>query len=85
MAMITEILGTVIVGLIAGLLAKAILPGNKSEPSGWIMTAVLGIVGGLLVGMGGNNGWIPRIFGATIGAVVLILLMRQFGPKSTQV
>ncbi|MER3496122.1 MAG: GlsB/YeaQ/YmgE family stress response membrane protein, partial [Armatimonadota bacterium] len=43
--MITEILGTVIVGLIAGLLAKAILPGNKSEPSGWIMTAVLGIVG----------------------------------------
>ena len=38
------ILWTILIGFLAGVLAKFIMPGNN-EPSGFIMTTVLGIVG----------------------------------------
>ena len=73
-----------IVGLVAGLLAKAIMPGSRSEPSGWILTIVLGIagafVGGFLAGIVGLGGFglIGSLITATIGAVVIIALFRLF-------
>lgn len=67
------------------MLAKAILPGEKHEPKGCLMTMVLGIAGSLLVSMvmrlvgyTGTGSFIPTIIGATIGAVVIVLLMRKF-------
>ena len=71
-----------IVGLVAGMLAKAIMPGSSNEPSGWIMTILLGIAGafiGRLV-LGGllGTGLIMSIVSATIGAIVLIALLRLF-------
>ena len=42
------IIAFIILGLFAGLIAKAILPGN--DPGGYIVTAVIGIVGALLGG-----------------------------------
>ena len=50
-----------ILGLIAGAIAKAILPGRQG--GGWIATLVLGVIGALL------GGWIGgALFGADINA-----------------
>lgn len=48
------ILGFLVLGLIAGAIAKAILPGTQG--GGWVMTLVLGVVGALL------GGWIGSMF-----------------------
>lgn len=74
----------IIVGFLAGVLAKALVKGEKHEPKGCLMTIALGICGSVLtgfvmrlLGMRGEGTLIPTIFGATIGAVALILLMRK--------
>jgi uncharacterized membrane protein YeaQ/YmgE (transglycosylase-associated protein family) len=46
------IIGWIVLGLIAGAIAKAILPGRQG--GGWIVTLILGIVGALLGGFIGN-------------------------------
>ena len=68
----------IIVGLVAGLLARAIKPG--SDPMGWIMTIILGIVGALIggfvasaVGINANGGFTGLIF-SVIGAIILLFL-----------
>jgi uncharacterized membrane protein YeaQ/YmgE (transglycosylase-associated protein family) len=74
-----------IVGAIAGVLAKMVMPGDKMEPAGCLMTMLLGIGGALLMGMvivpllgiDANNTMIASIVGATIGAIVLIALGRM--------
>lgn len=71
-----------IVGLVAGMLAKAIMPGSSNEPSGMIMTILLGIagafIGRLLLGGILGSGILMSIVSATIGAIVLIALLRLF-------
>jgi uncharacterized membrane protein YeaQ/YmgE (transglycosylase-associated protein family) len=81
---IGTILWTLIIGIIVGALARLLLPGKEAFPPGamgWLLTAVLGIVGaflGTFVGgmlWGGENyqaGWIMSI----IGAIVVLLLVR---------
>ena len=69
-----SLIGTLIVGLIVGLIARAIKPGN--DGMGWIMTIVLGIVGSLVATYGGqmlglyapgqSAGWIASVIGAII-------------------
>ena len=73
-----SIIVTIIVGFIVGLIARAIMPGNQAM--GWIMTAILGIVGSLVASYGGaalglypegsQVGWIASI----IGAIVVLFL-----------
>ncbi|MBX3120491.1 MAG: GlsB/YeaQ/YmgE family stress response membrane protein [Fimbriimonadaceae bacterium] len=78
-----------VIGLIAGALAKAIMPGDKMEPKGCLMTSLLGIAGSVLVGFtmrtflgtSGGGGLIGTIVGATIGACILIWLGRVFTKK----
>jgi uncharacterized membrane protein YeaQ/YmgE (transglycosylase-associated protein family) len=54
------ILAFLILGLIAGAIAKAILPGTQG--GGWVITLVLGVVGAIL------GGWIGSlIFGGGLG------------------
>jgi uncharacterized membrane protein YeaQ/YmgE (transglycosylase-associated protein family) len=54
------ILGFLLLGLIAGAIAKAILPGRQG--GGWVITLVLGVVGAIL------GGWIGSlIFGGGLG------------------
>jgi uncharacterized membrane protein YeaQ/YmgE (transglycosylase-associated protein family) len=75
-----------ILGLCAGILAKALMPGSDREPKGCLMTSLLGIAGSVLVGWSmefffnsrGMGGFIPTLVGATIGAMLLIALMRKF-------
>jgi len=72
----------IIIGAIAGALAKLIMPGD--DPGGIIVTILLGIVGAFvggfltsLVGIGGG-GFIWTIIVATIGAIVLLAIYRAF-------
>jgi len=75
----------IIVGLVAGLLARAIKPG--SDPMGWIMTIVLGIVGAMLggfiaglIGIDADGGFIGLIF-SVIGAIILLFLYEMIVTK----
>ena len=72
----------IIVGLIAGVLGKMILPGD--DPGGFIVTILIGmagaIVGGFIVGLLGGTGAtgfnIWSILVATVGAIVLLAVYR---------
>ena len=76
----------ILIGFFAGVLAKALMPGTDREPKGCLMTIVLGIVGSVvtgfimraLFGSNGQGGFIATLVGATIGAMLLIALMRKF-------
>ncbi|MGX8221151.1 GlsB/YeaQ/YmgE family stress response membrane protein [Psychrobacter celer] len=75
----------IIVGLVAGLLARAIKPG--SDPMGWIMTIILGIVGAMLggfiaglIGIDADGGFIGLIF-SVIGAIILLFLYEMIVTK----
>jgi uncharacterized membrane protein YeaQ/YmgE (transglycosylase-associated protein family) len=51
------IIWTIIIGFVAGVIAKLIMPG-KNEPSGFILTTILGIVGAFLATyLGHSLGW----------------------------
>lgn len=76
-----SLLGTLIVGLIVGLIARAIKPGDDSL--GWIMTILLGIAGAFLASyigvalgwyqQGDTAGWIASVLGA-----IVLLVIYQF-------
>lgn len=75
----------IIVGLVAGLLARAIKPGN--DAMGWIMTIILGIVGAMLggfiaslIGINADGGFIGLIF-SVIGAIILLFLYEMIMSK----
>lgn len=72
-------LWTIIVGIVAGTIAKFLHPG-KNEPSGFLLTAILGIVGafvatylGQIMGFyGAGEG--ASFIGATIGAILVLVI-----------
>jgi uncharacterized membrane protein YeaQ/YmgE (transglycosylase-associated protein family) len=74
-----EILWTILIGFIAGVLAKLITPGDN-EPSGFILTTILGIVGAFVATyLGQALGWYRAgegtgLVGATIGAIIVLLI-----------
>lgn len=76
------IFGWMIVGLIAGAIAGAFVPGRQRY--GCIGTMLIGIVGGWLGGwlwtsvldQDPATGWLGAIVVATIGAIIIILLLR---------
>ena len=78
------IIGWIVLGLLAGAIAKAILPGD--DPGGIIVTMIIGIVGALLGGFLAqvlfNNNTVDDFFDistwltAIIGAIILLLIYR---------
>ena len=73
-------LAWIIFGLLAGLLAKFIMPGN--DPSGCLVTVILGIAGaavggwiGTQLGFGTVTGFDLRSFGLAIGGSIILLLV----------
>lgn len=77
----------IIIGLIAGVLGKLIMPGD--DPGGFIVTILIGIggafVGGALaslVGLGGG-GIIWTIITATLGAIILLAIYRAVAGRRT--
>jgi uncharacterized membrane protein YeaQ/YmgE (transglycosylase-associated protein family) len=81
------IIMTFIIGLIVGIIAKFLTPGR--DPGGFIITAIVGIVGsfvatwlGQALGWyhaGESAGWI----GSIIGAIILLLIHRMITKRST--
>lgn len=78
----------IIIGLIAGAIAKAIHPGK--DPSGFIVTILIGIAGAVvggwissLLGYGTVDGFnIGSLFVAILGAVILLFIYRKVTTKS---
>ena len=73
------ILWTILIGFVAGVLAKLITPGDN-EPSGFILTTILGIVGAFVATyLGQALGWYHAgdgagLIGATAGAIIVLLI-----------
>ncbi len=77
-----SILWTIIIGFIVGVIAKLIMPGDKTEPQGFILTAILGIVGAFVATyLGQAVGWYkPGEFAGFIGGVVgAIIVLFVYG------
>jgi uncharacterized membrane protein YeaQ/YmgE (transglycosylase-associated protein family) len=75
-----SILGTIIIGFIAGVLAKFVTPGSTYEPQGFILTTALGILGAFVATyLGQALGWYHAgekagFIGAIVGAVLILLV-----------
>lgn len=75
------ILGWIVLGLVAGAIAKLILPGKQA--GGWIITLVLGVVGALLGGFLGSvlfnvgleDFWSLQTWLLAIGGSIVVLLI----------
>ena len=71
------ILWTILIGFIAGIIAKFIMPGSR-EPSGFILTTILGIVGAFVASfLGQALGWYQAgegagLIGAVVGAIIVL-------------
>lgn len=80
------IIWTILIGFVAGLIARAIMPGNQAM--GFFLTAVLGIAGSLAVTyLGQAMGWYAAGVGAgflasVIGAVVVLAIYGMVVRKS---
>lgn len=68
---------TIIIGFVAGIIAKFVMPG-PNEPSGFILTTILGIVGAFVATfLGQALGWYrpgegAGLIGAVVGAVIVL-------------
>ena len=73
------IIWTIIIGFVAGVIAKFIMPGDN-EPSGFILTTVLGIVGAFVATyLGQALGWYrpgegAGLIGAIVGAIIVLFV-----------
>lgn len=73
------IIWTIIIGAVAGFVAKFLVPG-RNEPSGFILTTVLGIVGAFVASyLGQALGWYAPgegagLIGAIVGAVIILVI-----------
>lgn len=81
------IIGTIVVGLIVGAIARFVLPGEQKM--GWILTCLLGIGGSLAAGFigqalgwyqaGQGAGWIASV----LGAVLLLFVVSKVRGRSS--
>jgi uncharacterized membrane protein YeaQ/YmgE (transglycosylase-associated protein family) len=78
-------IGTVIVGLVVGLIARAVKPGD--DRMGLVMTIILGIAGSLIAGYVGRAlgwyqpgqaaGWVASVIGAILLLIIYGLVRRR--------
>lgn len=82
---IGEVIGAIVLGALAGYLARALLPGKQSM--GFVMTVLLGIAGAFvgflifteLFGIGDEDKFdLGGLVGAVIGAMILLFLYERF-------
>lgn len=70
---------TIVIGFLAGIVAKFIMPG-RNEPSGFVLTTILGIVGAFLATyLGQALGWYRAdegagFIGAVVGAIIILAI-----------
>ena len=82
-----SIIWTIIIGFVAGIVAKFLHPGSSNEPSGFILTTALGIVGAFVATyLGQALGWYSAgegagFIGAVVGAIILLVVWGFLAPK----
>ena len=82
-----HIIGIIIIGFAAGLVARLLAPG-PNNPSGFIVTTILGIVGAFLATyLGQAVGWYRAdqgagFIGATVGAVIILAIYHAVARRS---
>jgi uncharacterized membrane protein YeaQ/YmgE (transglycosylase-associated protein family) len=82
-----DLLWTVVIGFVAGVLAKFIMPGKQNI--GFVMTTMLGVTGALVATwLGRIVGWYDptqsaRFIGAIVGAIIILILYGFIKKKST--
>lgn len=75
-----HMIGWIVFGLVVGIVAKFLMPGR--DPGGFVITAILGIVGALVGGFVGRSiGWYGEgdpvgFVMAVIGSIILLALYR---------
>ncbi|MFC0386372.1 GlsB/YeaQ/YmgE family stress response membrane protein [Muricoccus vinaceus] len=80
------IIGTLIIGLLAGIVAKFLMPGR--DPGGFIITIILGIVGAFVATyLGQALGWYRAdegagFIGAVVGAIIVLAVYRLIAGRS---
>jgi uncharacterized membrane protein YeaQ/YmgE (transglycosylase-associated protein family) len=80
-------LWTIIIGFVVGVIAKLIMPGDKYEPKGFILTTILGIVGAFVATyLGQSVGWYKPgessgFIGGVVGAVVVLFVYGLFAGR----
>ena len=80
-----HLIWTIIIGFVAGAVAKWIMPGK--DPGGFIVTTILGIAGALIATyLGHLIGWYQAgqgagFIGAIVGSIILLLIYRLIKKK----
>ncbi len=85
-----HILWLIIIGFVAGIIAKLIHPG-PNEPSGFVLTTLLGIAGAFVATyLGQAIGWYrpdqgAGLVGATVGAIIVLVIWGMFARRDPTV
>ena len=84
------ILWTIIIGFVAGVIAKFLMPGDN-EPSGFILTTILGIVGAFVATfLGQSLGWYQAgqgagPIGAVVGAIIVLFAYNAMAARRSAI
>ena len=82
----SNIIWIIVIGFVAGIIARFLMPGDNN-PTGFILTTVLGIIGAFVATfIGQASGWYrldqgAGLIGATVGAVVVLFIWHRLAAR----
>ena len=85
-----SLIWTIIIGFVAGVIAKFLMPGDN-EPSGFILTTILGIVGAFVATfLGQSLGWYQAgqgagLIGAVVGAIIVLFAYNAMAARRSAI